>query len=244
MNNNGSGLRRQAIAAAKNGNWQQAVELNQEIIDQNDSDLAALNRLGMAYLQLKKSRLAKRAFDQVLEIDKTNVIAKKQLARIKSKATVVAPTFSNQSFIEEPGKTKTIELNRLASKDVLEMLSVGQPCELISKNRYISVEAGGQYVGALPEDISFRLTKLMKTGNKYSCLIYTASEASCRVYIKEELRSKRNSQVHSFPPGKLSQANKDLDERYLFDDDDGVDVAERAEDDQEADTDKGDDFIE
>lgn len=233
MNNTLSALRRQAIQAVKDGNWHEAVTCNQEIFTQDATDVNALNRLGMAYLQLNQPKDAKQTFEQVLAIDKTNQIAKKQLDRIKNNSVVTAPTFSQQSFIEEPGKTKTIGLHRLAGRKVLEALSVGQSCELRPKNRYISVELNGQYIGALPEDLSFRLSKLMQTGNEYSCLIYSYTDNSCKVYLKEEFRSKKNADTHSFPPGKLSAAGQEMDDRYLFDDDNAMDLGEGDEDGDE-----------
>src|SRR5690606_3385589 len=133
--------------------------------------VSAYNRLGVAYMQIKNVSKAKKAFQQTLTIDKTNSIAKKQLQRINSNHLGKAPAFTKLSFIEEPGKTKTVELHRLAGKQVLNNLSVGQMCELRPKKRYISVEVDGQYVGALPEDLSLRLARLIETGNEYTCSI-------------------------------------------------------------------------
>ena len=142
-------LRQKAIRAAKNSLWNEAVETNSALIEIDEKDTGAYNRLGVAYLQLKKSKLAKDQFKRVLEIDVNNKIAKKQLERIKNKQSV-SPAFVSQHFIEEPGKTKTVELTRLAGKAVLDSLVVGKNCELVIKNRYISVMADDKYVGALP----------------------------------------------------------------------------------------------
>lgn len=244
-----STLRRLAIQAVKDGDWNQAVTYNLDIFNQDATDVSALNRLGMAYLQLDQSKEAKSTFEQVLKIDRTNQIARKQLDRIKHNAVVTPPTFSQKSFIEEPGRTKTVELHRLAGRTVLQVLSVGQSCELRPKNRYISVEVGGQYVGALPEDISFRLAKLIQTGNTYSCLIYSFTDNSCKVYIKEESRSKKNADVHSFPPGKLPNNGQEVDDRYLFDDENAIDLGDSGEDGEEEtttqeDRDDDNDFLE
>jgi tetratricopeptide (TPR) repeat protein len=229
MNNQLSLLRRQAIQAAKDSQWQTAVELNQSIVGQEPADTGALNRLGMALVQIGQTDEAQKVFKNTLEIDKTNVIAKKQLTKLKNNWTITPPTFSQQSFIEEPGKTKTIELHRLAGRKVLETLSLGQTCSLKSKNRYISVETGDQYVGALPEDVSFRLTKLINSGNEYSCMIYSTSDNTCRVYLKEEFRSKKNTYIHSFPPAKLTSLGQEVDERYLFDDDSPADLGDSGD---------------
>lgn len=192
----------QAIAAAKDQNWQVAIDLNKQLLEQNPADLGALNRLGIAYAQLGDMKEAKAAFESVLSLDKANIIAKKNLVKLKTQPEQLAPSFTTQDFIEEPGKTKTVDLHRLAGKPVLDTLVIGQECELKPKNRYISVDVADAYVGALPDDISFRLAKLLETGNTYFCCIRSVSANHCSVYIKELTRSKHNAEVNSFPVSK------------------------------------------
>ncbi len=215
-----------AIAAAKAGDWAKAVEINRDIIASTPQDISALNRLGMALLQTAEPKEAKECFTKVLEIDKTNSIAKKQLDRIKSNNTPPTPTFNKNYFIEEPGKTKIAELHRLSGKQMLDTLAVGMSCALKLKNRYISVETeDGKYIGALPEDISFRLTKLIQTGNTYHCSIHSCSSNQCSVYMKELVRGEQNKDIHSFPTSKMSGAHNDVDDRFLiegFEDEDGI----------------------
>ncbi len=223
-------VRQLAIAAAKRADWQAAVEFNSMLLQHNATDVSALNRLGVAHMQLQQKSHAKDAFNKVLEIEKLNPIAKRNLARLKNNGTTVV-SFTSQYFIEEPGKTKTIELHRLAGKQVLDQLSVGQQCELKLKNRYISVECDNQYVGALPEDLSFRLTRLITTGNLYSCTIRSCANNACSVFLKETHRSKKNKEVHSFPPGKLNHSSSaDIDDRFLLDEDIPVEVLETDQD--------------
>lgn len=216
----------QAIAAAKDQNWSAAVDYNNAIIDQNSNDVGAWNRLGLAYSQLGNTKAAKTAFEKALEIDKSNPIARKNLDKLKNNQTPAVPTFTKQDFIEEPGKTKTVELHRLAGKNVLDNLAVGQECELRPKNRYISVESNGTYIGALPEDISFRLAKLIETGNLYYCCVRSFSANHCNVYIKEMERSEKNRDTNSFPINKTSIGSvSDLDD-LLLDDDIPVEVVD------------------
>jgi len=218
----------QAIAAAKTQDWAAAVAHNQTLLDLNQGDIGALNRLGVAYSQLRDLKAARVVFKKVLEIDKTNAIAKKNLQRIENNQAPASPFFSKQDFIEEPGKTRTVELHRLAGRDVLDALAVGQECELKPKNRYISVETNdNKYVGALPEDISFRLSKLIETGNTYYCVVRSVSNSHCSVYIKELTRSANNEYVNSFPTAKTSGAAlNDVDTELMIDDDIPVEALE------------------
>jgi len=217
----------QAIAAAKENNWKAAIEFNQIILKQNPNDVGALNRLGVSHLQIDQVKEARAAFDQVLALDKANSIARKNISRIDTNQKPVAPSFSREVFIEEPGRTKTAELHRLAGKNILDGLAIGQECDLKPKNRYISVEANGIYIGALPEDISFRLAKLIETGNTYYCGIRSFSPNHCNVYIKELTQSVVNENVHSFPVSKSSVAAiNDVDDHLLMEDDIPVQIVD------------------
>ena len=214
---NFSQLKQQAISAAKASQWLVATEINLELLNQKPDDLGTLNRLGVAYFNLGETAKAKKAFQQVLEIDKTNQVAEKNLQRLKSKSGI-SPLFTDQLFIEEPGKTKVVELHRLASKDVLTSLSVGLPCQLKVKKRFVSVEAGGRYVGALPEDLSFRLTKLMDTGNQYQTNIWSNSATNCQVFIKEIFRAAINKSAASFPGSRSQISQTDEYDPFLTND--------------------------
>jgi tetratricopeptide (TPR) repeat protein len=210
-------LKQQAIQAAKNSSWQDALDLNQQIIDQSPKDIEALNRLGLAYLQTDQPAKASKIFKQVLCIDKLNPIAKKHLEKIKNKQKPNTAIFSNNDFIENPGQSKTIELHRLADKKIIESLHIGENCQLVSKNRFISIETTERkYIGSLPEDLSFRLSKLIKNGNLYSCHIKSCSCKGCLVHIKEVKRSNKNMYLNSFPVSK-STAVSSVKETLVID---------------------------
>ncbi len=205
-------LQQQAINAAKNQAWEEAAQINQELIKLKPLDTNALNRLGAAYLQLNKTRKAQQTFKQVLKIDQSNRLATKHLRRIKEKQDTALPAFSNESFIEEPGKTKSIGLYRLADKNVLKKVAIGQECSLQPKNRYISILINKTYIGSLPEDLSFRLAKLIKSGNKYACRVRSCDGIKCIVHIREVERSIKNKDIASFANSQTSAAAVTINE--------------------------------
>jgi tetratricopeptide (TPR) repeat protein len=213
-------FQQKAIKAAKDQDWQTAIESNVSLLELKPEDISALNRLGAAYLQVGDTKKAQAAFERALVVDQSNKLARKNLERIKNKQATHVPSFSPESFIEEPGKTKSVELYRLAGKDVLDTLSVGQLCKLQPKNRYVSVLVNDIYVGALPEDLSFRLTKLLNTGNVYSCRIRSTNGNSCAVHLRELERSPKNRDLSSFPVNKASVTStiNDVDESMLEED--------------------------
>lgn len=224
-------LRNLAIKDAKNGDWKQAIEHNSQILELDPENTNALNRLGIAYVQLDKVAKAKKTFKKVLELDKNNKIANKHFQKLNSNQSCNAPSFSRSHFIEEPGRTKTVSLFRLAGKNVLDHINVGKECEMKMKNRFISVEVDGVYVGALPEDLSFRLTKFMKSGNKYKCLIRACNQKNCEVFIKEIFKSKENHGTHSFPPMKMAlNPLSDLDEAVVLEENIPVEIVETDND--------------
>ncbi len=215
--NNFSVLEQQAIQAAKTQNWQAAIDCNQQILDENPQNVSALIRLGVAYAQLDKLKEAKKAFSTVLDLDKSNQLAKKHLDKLKNHQVISLSALpADEQFIEEPGKTKTVELHRLAGKEQLAHLAIGQVCQLKPKSRFISVEVGKMYVGSLPEDLSARLAKLMKGGNQYVCYIRSVSATSCSVFIKESYRAKEFEYMNSF----LSAKNQitTINDMFLADD--------------------------
>lgn len=228
-------LRQEAINAVKNSDWSKAIQINQEILQSYPSDLEAMNRLGMALLKDGQTAEAKKTFKQVLEIDKSNIIANKNIEKIKNKEPNVDIVFDqNNDFIEEPGKSKIITLHRLAGKDQLKKLKVGQACFLQLKNRYISLtDEKDKHIGALPEDISFRLSKLISNGNEYRCVIYKVNDKQCMVLIKETLRSKKNEQSVSFP-SKI-QNNPALPDDFILEEDIPFEVIDEEEDEEELD---------
>lgn len=210
-------LEQQAIQAAKNKDWPAAVQHNQTILDEHPEDVSAYTRLGVAQAQLGKVTLAKQAFTQALVLDKSNQLVKKHLEKLKNHQSISLSNLpADEQFIEEPGKTKTVELHRLAGKEQLDQLSLGVSCELKPKNRYISVEVNKKYVGSLPEDLSSRLTKLMKGGNTYSCYISSLTPHSASVFLKEVLRAKEFEFVNSFPLARNQMTT--INDMYLDDD--------------------------
>jgi tetratricopeptide (TPR) repeat protein len=215
-------LQQQAIKAAKQQDWPLALRINQELLELKPLDVNTLNRVGATYLQLGKATKARQTFKEVLKIDRSNKLALKHLDRIRHKQKTNLPAFSNENFIEEPGRTKSVELYRLADKKVLASLAIGQECQLQPKNRYVSICVNDNYVGSLPEDLSFRLAKLMKSGNTYSCRIRSFDKSQCVVHLRELDRSKKNQDVSSFPSNQSNVTStttiNEVDESMLEDD--------------------------
>lgn len=233
-------LRAAAIEAVKNSDWTSAVHINQEILTKFPKDLNAMNRLGLAYLKLANDKEAKRVFREVLEIDRSNIIANKHLNKIKNNESTPDIIFNAQAdFIEEPGKSKIVTLHRLTSRTQLCKLQTGETCHLQTKNRYISVvDSKKKHIGALPEDISFRLSKLIANGNEYACIVYKVDDKQCCVQLKETFCSKKNAQLQSFPSKKINTQFNFGDEAAL-DEDVPLEIVHTDDDDDDSNQSEG-----
>lgn len=228
-------LKQEAINAAKNSDWPKAILINQEIVERYGEEPETMNRLGLAYLKNNQATEAKKTFKRILEIDKSNIIANKHLEKIKNNESSVDIIFNQDNdFIEEPGKSKIVTLHRLAGKDQLKKLKVGQICFLQLKNRYISiVDENEKHIGALPEDISFRLSRLISNGNEYRCVIYKVNDKQCLIQVKETFRSKKNEQVVSFP--NKTQGNLVLPDDFILEEDIPFEVLGEEEEEEDLD---------
>lgn len=197
-------LEKQAVQAAIKGGWQQAVDLNRQLIKENPKDIAALNRLARAYWELGKIDQAQKTYRKVLTLDPYNTIAAKNLQRLgkkRKKLTKKKIDYPGNLFLEEPGKTKTTKLIRLASAEVLSELSNGQSVKLEPKKRAISIITEDKiYLGTIPDDLSLRLIKLIKGGNRYQAFVKAVDRKNLEIFIREVFRSKRFHNLPSFAP--------------------------------------------
>ena len=57
----------------------------------------------------------------------------------------------------------------------------------------------GDYLGALPDDLSHRLIKLIAAGNTYDAYVKNVEKNTVVVFIRELKRSKKYAQLSSFP---------------------------------------------
>lgn len=198
-----------AIAAALSLDWSKALELNNKILNTCPDDIDCLNRIGKAYLELGDYKKAALFFRKVLKISKYDQIASRNLARV-TQASAPKKTALNSSknsgphlltsFLEEPGKTKIINLVNLAPIRTLLSLDNADPVLLISKRHTIFIEnEDGNYLGAIPDDLAHRLLVLIKGGNKYEGFVKSCSKNTLTVFLKELSRAKKFHNTPSFP---------------------------------------------
>jgi len=203
MNNDSThDLQQEAIKAAVSKNWNEAINLNEKILETYPDDISTLNRLGISYSMIGKNKKAEANFKKVLEVDSHNPIAKNNLTRLKAnKSTgLLNPFFQTVSFIEEPGKSKVVPLVNQAEPKIFSTLNIGEPVELgHCKHKVKVADQKDVFVGYLPDNISHRLLQLLRAGYKYKTVMKSVNPKTPQVFIQETHASKRLKGIPSFP---------------------------------------------
>lgn len=194
-------IKNQAIQTALQGNWQNAISLNKDLIKENPNDIDALNRLALAYTIIGKIKEAKATYQKVVNLDPLNSIALRNIKKLKDKNLKAYPTTTyliNNKFLEEPGKTKIIELVNIAQPQNIETLRTGQSLNLSIKRLKIFILEDKQYIGVLPDDIAKRLIKFIKGGCQYEAYVKSATPHKVNIFVKELKKSSKYKDQPSF----------------------------------------------
>lgn len=201
-------LAQDAIACALNANWQKALDKNLQIIQRDPTDVDALNRLGRCYAELGNFTKARESVQHVLKLDQFNKIAQKSFERwkgLKNGDVVASGPSSAQTFLEEPGKTKIVELMHLGSAETIAELDSGDEVKYNCNAHRVSITSNsGKYVGRFADDLSARLRKLVQLGYEYSLFLKSVDKTEIKVFIKEVKRPAKLSDMPSFPSEKIN----------------------------------------
>jgi|SRR3989344_269301 len=232
-----SNLSQRAIEAALDCRWEEALKLNKQILKVDPQNIDALSRLARVYLEQGRGNLAKKFYSEVLKYDPYNPIALKNLKIIKSfkpNGQIVTPFGHNKLsaslFLQEPGKTKVVNLLKVAEPQKLSQTFCGMKAEMLIKNRKVTiVDSNGRYLGVLPDDISFHILRLIKGGNKFEMFIKAIKVNGLSVLIKEIYRSKKFKNQASFLEASANTHRTDLFAAISDDDEDEVVEEEQEE---------------
>jgi len=200
-------LSKDAISLALNGQWEDAVRVNQAILEQVPGDVETMNRLGKALSELGQYEGAKEVLGEVISLSPYNSIAKKNLARIEQLQSAPAPSKqarrasgAPQLFIEESGKSGTTVLQKPATGRVVASIAPGEPVNLVVENNGVNVYVGdNEYLGRIEPKLARRLLRLMEGGNRYEAAIIGINERGISAIIRESYCHPSLHNVCSFP---------------------------------------------
>lgn len=196
----------QAISLAMQSKWDEAVALNQSILELFPQDVDSHNRLGKALTELGRYNGARTAYGKSVELDPTNTIAHKNLNRLAGlkeaprKATAATAKVNPLLFIEERGKTAVVSLNQPAPRETMAKVNAGDQVDLRIRGRtLVAQNPRGEYLGMVEPKVALRVIKLMDGGNRYAAAVTSVGENTVRVIIKETFQSAALAGTLSFP---------------------------------------------
>ena len=206
-------LAQKAISSALNGNWEETVNLNRQILKSNPKDIDSLNRLARAYRELGDIEKAKKITLRVLKLDPYNKIALKSLSKWKSQATSMhfnnedneTHSLKPEDFLEESGKTKLVSLMHLGDEKVISQLDAGDLVNISPHLHKVAITTQkGLYIGKLPDDLAARIKKLIRNGYQFQTLVKSAFINEVKVFIRELSRGRSFEDYPSFPSEKIN----------------------------------------
>jgi tetratricopeptide (TPR) repeat protein len=207
-------LQDQAIEMAAKSRWQEAVDINLQMISLGE-DADSYNRLGKAYFEVGNLQESHNAYQNALRLNPNNTIAKKNLARLQELITrgddVAAPIKTTRQlidlrlFITETGRTCLTTLVDVPRGAIIDALVTGEKVELQIEGRNVLViDADNNIIGRLEPKLAQRLNELMSGGNRYTAAIANISGGQIRLLIREIYQDPSQRGRISFP-GKLGE---------------------------------------
>jgi tetratricopeptide (TPR) repeat protein len=227
---------RLAIELALKGRWDEAVRVNQYILDIFPDDIETLNRLGKAYMESGRYAEARNAFEHALRISPHNAIAKKnleRLPRIESTSNRGSqPTVTiRHRLIEQSDRSGVTELTGLAEWEVLARIMPGDAIKLDPEGHTVTVRnLAGEYIGQIEPRVGARLGRMMKGGNKYEGVVVSVRPERVSLLLIETFRQQNQPGLVSLLSREYQALFQDTVPQYIADDGDDGDDSDEAGD--------------
>ncbi len=244
----------EAIAAALDSRWSEAVAINEALVERHGADEETCNRIGKAKSELGNLRDALASYHASLELNPLNPIAQKQARRIaalleaRAHPLAAAGAIDVDLFSEEPGKSGRTTLSHPRGGAAIGVaVAPGDTVALIASGTQLLAETSrGVALGAVESKLSHRLRPLMETGNRYSAAVASIEDERIELIVREVFQAPENARKSSFPVSRNARRDdfrpyaKDslLSERGVDDevfgdgDDDGSPATAAAEPDE------------
>ena len=199
-------LVKKAVDLAVQGRWEEAETVNGSIIEMFRGDVGAYNRLGRALTELRDYDRAREAYLKALELSPNNAIAKKNLERLANLPEPTPPPYGEhrkitpELFTTELGKSQIVNLEAMASDELIAQLGIGDQVRLVIKGQRLIIESeSSKYLGELDPKHALRLIKLMEGGNKYTAAVLGIRKGEVQILIKEIYQDPSQAGYLSFP---------------------------------------------
>ena len=196
----------QAISLAMKNRWDEAAQINREILDAFPNEVDAYNRLGKALTELGRYAEARDAYAQAVKLDPLNGIASKNLQRLgklaaEGSAAPAPSPVDPRLFIEESGKTTVTQLTDVRRNEAAAKLSAGDQLQLTRRgNQVVLSDQAGNDIGRIEPKLEQDLIRMLDLGNQYSVFVTAANEPTVYAIIRETHRSATMGNRPSFRP--------------------------------------------
>jgi Tetratricopeptide repeat len=196
----------QAISLAMKNRWDEAAQINREILDVFPNEVDAYNRLGKALTELGRYADARDAYAQAVKLDPLNGIATKNLQRLgklaaEGSAAPAPSPVDPRLFIEESGKTTVTQLTDVRRSEAAAKLSAGDQMQLTRHgNQVVVADQAGNEIGRIEPKLEQELVRLLDLGNQYAVFVTAASDHAVHVIIRETHRAAAMGVRPSFRP--------------------------------------------
>jgi len=217
---------KEAIDLAMQARWQEAVDINKEIIESFPEDVDAYNRLGRAYMELGQYTQAREAYSRTVQLDPYNAIANRNLRRLSDlgesdSAEVETDKVEPHHFIEEIGKAGMVTLYELAPKENRARMVAGDKVYLKVDGSVLSVEnSRGNYMGKVESKYTQRLIRLILGGNQYTASVVKSTIDLMTVIVRETYQHPSQAGKLSFPPKGMEEFRSYVSDKLLKVDED------------------------
>ena len=201
----------QAISLAMKNRWDEAAQVNRDILDLFPNEVDAFNRLGKALTELGRYAEARDAYSQAVKLDPLNGIASKNLQRLGKLAAegAAAPSPSPvdpRLFIEESGKTTLTQLTDVRRAEATTKLSAGDQLNLERRGNQLGVtDLNGHDIGRIEPKLEQDLVKLLGLGNQYAVFVTAVNDQVVHVIIRETYRWAAMGHRPTFRPSAAAE---------------------------------------
>jgi hypothetical protein len=201
----------EAVSLALASRWQEALAVNDELIERFGADEDISNRRGKALLELGRLEEAEAAYNATLADNPSNQIARRQLAKLAERRAAkghVAPVSASVDvavFTDEPGKTAMTKLVLAKGIDPSQV-APGDPLTVEVGDDQVTVRTlRGVDLGGVEPRLSQRILKLSKSGNRYAGAITHVDGAGVQLILREVYQAPDLAGTNSFPVRKVRE---------------------------------------
>ena len=210
-------LNQRAIKAALKADWQEAIQINEELLNISPDDTNIQLRLGRAYVQAGDFAKAKKIFKLILDKDPINKIALRNLElAVNQKNEESSDATSKVGLIKEPGTSKDVSFTITDKGVTSNGLSRGDDLELkIVKSgvRVSYTKAGKEVVlGNLDAPLSNKIYEAKNEGANIRAQFVSGTDKNIEMLIKSSLPIFKSRKQETKPYVKKGAIDEDAEE--------------------------------